>query len=168
MDLNDNNQVTYKYFVMKPGATLTAHLDSPDGPVAGRGNVPFSNKGGLAAFEISTDNKVHDVYIVYENKSLGANEKNDLIYFEWIAITKDLPGKGTAAYEANKKMYWKLLTTPQITVPVMVENPASFHRKTFVFEKGNRFTPGKEVQPRVPASLAAAMPKNRFIRSTKT
>ena len=160
MDLNGNNQVTYKYFVMKPGATLTARLDSPDGPVAGRGNVPYSNKGELASFEISTDNKVHDVYIVYENKSLAANEKNDLIYFDWIAITKDLPGKGTAAYEANKKLYWKLLTTPQKTVPVMVENPASIHRKTFVFEKGNRFTPGKEVQPRVPASLAAAMPKN--------
>jgi hypothetical protein len=159
MDLNGNNQVTFKYWMMKPGATLTARLDSREGPVVGRTNVPYPNKSQLSSFEINTDNKVHDVYITYENTSL-AHEKNDQIYFDWIAITKDLPGKGTATYEANKKLYWQLLTKPQQTVPVMVENPPSLHRRTFVFEKGNRFTPGKEVQPRVPGSLAASMPKN--------
>ena len=160
MDLNGNNQVTYKFFVQKPGATLTVRLDSPDGQVVGTTKLAYTNKADFGSFTINTDNKVHDVYISYDNKSLGTNEKKDLIYFDWIAITKDLPGKGTAAYEANKKLYWQLLTKPQETVPVMVENPASFHRKTYVFEKGNRFTPGKEVQPRVPGSLSAAMPKN--------
>lgn len=160
MDLNGNNQVTVRYWVMMPGATLKARLDSPDGPVIGSVNLPYTTKTALSTFEINTDNKVHDVYITYENRSAGANDRKDLIYFDWIAITKDLPLKGTAAYAANKKLYWELLTRPQKTVPVMVENPPSFHRKTFVFEKGNRFTPGKEVQPRVPASLAAAMPGN--------
>ena len=41
-----------------------------------------------------------------------------------------------------------------------MENPASFQRKTFVFERGNRLTPGNEVKPRIPNSLAMAMPKN--------
>ena len=80
---------------------------------------------------------------LYDNNSLETNDKKDLIYFDWIAFTKDLPGKGTAGYEANKKLFWQLLNKPQETVPVMVENPASFHRKTFVFEKGNRFTSGQ-------------------------
>ena len=160
MDLNGRNQVIFKFFVLKPGATLTAHLDSPDGPVIGKVKIPYTNKQDLGNFSIDTDNKVHDVYFSYENKTLGANDKKDLMYFDWIAFTKDLPGKGTAEYEANKKLYWQLLTKPQETVPVMVENPVSFQRKTFVFEKGNRFTPGKEVQPRVPATLDAAMPKN--------
>lgn len=160
MDLDGNNQVTFKFYVVNPGATLTARLDSRDGPIVGKTNVAYTNKSDFGTFTINSDNKVHDVYISYENKSLGVNDKKGLIYFDWIAITKDLPGKGTSAYEANKKFYWQLLTKPQETVPVMVENPASFHRKTYVFEKGNRFTPGKEVQPRVPASLAVAMPKN--------
>lgn len=159
MDLNGNNQVIFKYWAIKPGATVIAHLDSPNGPVIGKSNTLAGDKAQIASFDITTDNKVHDVYIVYENR-LATDPKKDQIYFEWIAITKDLPGKGTAAYETNKKIYWQLLTRPQKGVPVMVENPASLHRKTFVFEKGNRFTPGKEVYPRVPASLAAAMPKD--------
>ena len=159
MDLS-GNQVTFKFYVQKPGATLTVRSDSRDGPVIGKSNISYKDEPGLGTFSITTDNKIHDVFISFDNNSLRPGDKKDLIYIDWIAITKDLPGKGTAAYEENKKIYWQLLNKPQETVPVMVENPATFHRKTFVFEKGNRFTPGKEVEPRVPASLAVAMPKN--------
>ncbi|HUQ67416.1 MAG TPA: DUF1553 domain-containing protein, partial [Flavitalea sp.] len=159
MELN-GDQVTFKFYAEKSGGTITAHVDAPDGPVIGKSALAYTKKPDIGTFSITADNKVHDVYLSYDNTSSGAHEKNDKLYFDWISITKDLPGKGTPAYEANKKIYWQLLTKPQETIPVMVENPASFHRKTFVFEKGNRFTPGKEVQPRVPASLAAAMPKD--------
>lgn len=161
IDLKDKQQLVFKYSVSHPGAVLTVHLDAPRGRVIGKGNVVHGKNAGLGFIPIEGDNKVHDVYISYANSTLSASDvKKDLIYFEWFAFTKDLPGKGTPSYEANKKLFWKLLTTPQETVPVLVENPASFHRKTFVFEKGNRFTPGKEVTPRVPNILAAAMPAN--------
>ena len=82
------------------------------------------------------------------------------VFFEWFAFNKQIPGKGIAGYEANKKLFWELLYRPVETVPVLVENPASLQRKTFVFERGNRLTLGNEVKARVPNSLAVAMPKN--------
>ena len=42
MDLNGNNQVIFKFYVQKPGATLTVRLDSPDGPVIGKTNIAYS------------------------------------------------------------------------------------------------------------------------------
>jgi len=42
----------------------------------------------------------------------------------------------------------------------MFENPAWMWRKTNVFERGNRTTLGKEVDPAVPNSLSFAMPAN--------
>ena len=159
-DLKGKDQLIFNYYVQKPGAVLSAHIDSPKGPLIGKTKVAFSKKMQPGVLPISSDGKIHDVYITYENQPLAGKNKNDVIYFEWLAFTKDLPGKGTDAYAANKKIYWQLLTKEGETVPVLVENPSSYHRKTFVFEKGNRFTPGKEVQPRVPGTLAAAMPKN--------
>jgi hypothetical protein len=157
MDLNGKELLIFKYVMAKRGAVLAVHLDSPSGPVIGKTVIPFNKDMTLAMFPVKTDNQVHDVYITYDNPSLRSKDE-DRIHFEWLAFARDLPGKGTPAYEENKKLFWQLLTTPQQTVPVLVENPQSFHRKTFVFEKGNRFTPGKEVQPGVPKSLSAAMP----------
>ncbi|MBL7699577.1 MAG: DUF1549 domain-containing protein [Chitinophagaceae bacterium] len=160
INMDGRNQVIFRYFVLQNGATISAHLDSPNGPVIGKWNVPKTKGTQLGTFEVKTDNGIHDIYFTYENRAFAHDEEQDRIYIEFVALTKDLPAKGTPAYAANKKIYWKLLETPQDNVPVMVENPKDFHRKTFVFEKGNRFTPGKEVQPGVPNSLAAAMPKD--------
>lgn len=161
MDMNGRDQIIFRYSLQKGNATITAHLDSPGGPVIGMGNISeVAGNKELGSFTVKTDNKVHDIYIHYQNKGMAADQDRDRIYLPWIALTKDLPGKGTPDYAANKKLYWQLLNKPQETVPVIVENPESFKRKTFVFEKGNRFTPGKEVKARVPNSLAMAMPKD--------
>jgi hypothetical protein len=160
MDMNGRNQMIVNASLQSGNATLTAHLDSPDGPVIGKLNFSVKENNDIKSFEVKTDNKIHDIFIKYENPGMASNDDKDRVYIPWIALTKDLPGKGTAAYAANKQLYLQLLEDSKENIPVLVENPASFHRKTFVFEKGNRFTPGKEVQARVPASLAAAMPKD--------
>lgn len=156
----------FNFYTEKPGGVLSAHLDSADGPLIGKVNIPhpqsqelFSypptgNAMKIFSFPVLGDGKIHDIYFNYASKSKSR------IFFEWIAFNRQLPGKGIPGYETNKKIFWELLRKPVETVPVLVENPVSFHRKTFVFERGNRLTPGNEVKPRVPNSLAMAMPKD--------
>jgi hypothetical protein len=44
--------------------------------------------------------------------------------------------------------------------PVMVENPPGMHRNSYVFERGNWRSKGREVEPDVPQVLKFAMPAN--------
>ena len=166
INLSGIDQVIFNYYIEKPGGVLSAHLDSPDGHLIGKLNIPLPKNPKLISypptgdnmdiisFPLSGDNRIHDIYFKY------VNQIEVPIFFEWFAFNKQLPGKGTDGYEANKKLFWELLSAPVETVPVLVENPVSLQRKTFVFEKGNRLTLGNEVKPRVPNSLAFAMPKN--------
>jgi len=166
INLSGIDQFIFNFYMEKPGGMLSAHIDSPDGPLIGKSNIPLPKNLKLLAFPptgdnmqmfafpVSADNKIHDIYFDYVNDAKGR------IFFEWFAFNKQLPGKGIPGYEANKKLFWELLNKPVETIPVLMENPASFQRKTFVFERGNRLTPGNEVKPRVPNSLAMAMPGN--------
>jgi hypothetical protein len=160
IDLKGINNLIFHYYTRKPGGVITLHLDSVNGPVIGKQIVPAKTEAGIFSFDIQGDNKVHDVYVTYANNSIPAKDPNNRIYFEWFAFTKDLPGKGLPGYEENKKIFLSLLTKPVDKIPVMVENPAAYKRKTYVFERGNRLTLGEEVQPRVPNTFAAAMPAN--------
>lgn len=160
ISLDGINNIIFHYYVLKPGGVLTAHIDSPDGPVIGKINVPQSKKPERISFPVTSDNKVHDIYFTYVNRSLPRSHPDDRIYLEWFAFTKDLPGKGSAGYQENKKLFWNLVNKPVQTVPIMLENPTTFRRKTHVFERGNRLTLGQEVEPRVPKIMAMAMPEN--------
>ncbi|MES2375460.1 MAG: DUF1553 domain-containing protein [Bacteroidota bacterium] len=99
---------------------------------------------------------VKDVYLVYHNPSL--KDKENGVRLNWFYFTQQFPGKGTAGYALYQKIYWDAITSRPQTTPVMVENPASMSRKSYVFERGAWTSHGKEVQPGVPQSLAYAMP----------
>jgi hypothetical protein len=82
------------------------------------------------------------------------------VVFDWMAFMPQFPGEGLAGYDQVKKSFWELVTAKVPTTPVMVENPADLWRPSHVFERGNRRTLGKQVEPGVPASLSYAMPAN--------
>ncbi len=103
---------------------------------------------------------VHDVYLTYESPAFPENTDQFAIIFDWFSFMPPIPGKGMAGYDAQKKTFRDLVDANVPTTPVMVENPVWMWRKTNVFERGNRLTLGKEVEPAVPNSLSYAMPAN--------
>lgn len=159
IDLNNVDQLIFNANTEATGGRLTIRVDAPDGPVIGSITLPETSRTEIFSLPLSGDNQTHDIYLSFVNSSLPKIHKKDRIYFEWFAFNKSLP-KGEPGYEENKKIFWDLIKSDVETVPVLVENPSTLKRKTFVFERGNRMTLGNEVQPRVPNSLSAAMPAN--------
>jgi mono/diheme cytochrome c family protein len=159
VDLTNADRLIIYYYTAKNGGRLTAHLDSPDGKVIGSFNFTAGKTMQLQEFPVSGGNKVHDIYFKFSNTTVSGKQANDVINLEWLSFGKDLPGKGDPGYAETKAAFTKLLTGKVETVPVIVENPAGMRRPTKVFERGNRLTLGKEVQPGVPGSLSFAIPK---------
>lgn len=160
VQLDDARQVMWNFYSRQPGGRLGFHMDAPDGPLLA--TVLIQPKEGWRKewTEMQPGSGIHDVYVTYENPTLPSGAEDILATFDWFGFIPDLPVKGTPAYAANKKIYWDLLNAPVTTTPVMMENPGWLYRKTNVFERGNRLTLGKEVEPAVPRSLRFAMPAN--------
>jgi len=160
VDLQDAGQLIVNFYSNKPGGVLQFKMDSSNGPlIASMAIKPQDNwRKEIVGFPVQSG--VHDVYLVYDNKNLPAGSEDFAIVFDWFAFLPELPGKKEAGYDLFKTTYWDLVTKNVNTVPVMIENPASLHRTTNVFNRGNWRTLGEEVQPAVPASLVYAMPKN--------
>ena len=160
VDLQNVGQLIWNYSSNKKGGILKLRKDSVAGPVITTINIVGHGKWGKESVEFLLQSGVHDVYLTYENNTMPKNSEELAIFFDWFSFMKPFPGKGLPGYETNKKMFWHLLTAKVPTTPVMVENPAWMWRKTNVFERGNRMTLGKEVEPAVPNSLNYAMPVN--------
>ena len=160
VDLQNANQLIWNFYSNKKGGVLKIHIDSPDGPVIANIKINGIDKWRKESFDFATQTGVHDVYLTYDNPTLSKNSEEFVMTFDWFSFMQQLPGKGLAGYEPIKKIFWDLVNANVSTTPVMVENPSSMWRKTNVFERGNRKTLGKEVEPAVPKSLSYAMPAN--------
>lgn len=165
MNLQNASQMIWNFYSNKTGV-LKLRTDSPDGPVFATLPIKAVDKWRREFIDFAPQTGVHDIYLSYESQSFAANGEGFAIIFDWFSFMPQIPGKGIAGYENNKKIFRDLVTANVPTTPVMVENPAWMWRKTHVFERGNRTTLGKEVQPAVPNSLSYAMPahapKNRL------
>ncbi len=159
VDLQDAEQLIFRYKSEKTGGRMSLHLDKPEGPVFA--SWPLAT--GSAYQNVSVDFKkqkgIHDVYIRYTNSKLSKPEEL-VVFFDWFHFSPQFPGKGTPGYTAYKKTFNYLLNAEVPTTPVMVENPDAMRRKNYIFERGAWTSKGKEVRVGVPASLAFAMPKN--------
>lgn len=160
IDFQGSNQLILHYYTSRTGGIVNFRLDSRKGPVFSTSAITPSQKGPFKAISFPAQSGVHDVYIEYLNPTITGNSEEFAFSFDWIAFTKELPGKGKPGYEDQLKRYWSLLTTNVTNIPVMVENTADVHRTTQVFERGNWRTKGKKVEPGVPQSLSFAMPEN--------
>jgi len=158
IQLDGMGQIVFMFRSNKPGGKIIFRKDHPEGEVLGTYVVQPEDRWRYGMANTIAATGVHDVYVTYQNPAAGGEDI--MATFDWFGFVPELPAKGTPDYEAFKKTYWDLLNAPATTTPVMVENPVWMQRETHVFERGNRLTLGKAVQPAVPQSLAFAMPAN--------
>lgn len=158
VDLENKNLLIYRYAGYKKDGVWAIHLDKPDGPIVKVLSPDTTSDWKITETGIPLNNGVHDIYFTYTNPHLK-NEIDNGQMMDWFCFTQQFPGKGKPGYEVNKKIFWSLLTAKVPTTPVMMDNPASMHRATNVFERGNWLVKGDVVTPAVPHALNP-MPKN--------
>ncbi|WP_153797746.1 DUF1553 domain-containing protein [Foetidibacter luteolus] len=158
VNLQQANQLIYRYSAWAKGGSWKLHLDSLGGKVIATVPAAPANGWQIAKVSFPVQQGVHDIYITYANPSLGPEQSG--LMFDWLHFAKSFPGERARDYAAYQKLFWKLLTLNTESTPVMMENPDDMHRASYVFERGNWLVKGKEVKPSVPNSLAYAMPKN--------
>ncbi len=154
VDVNQKDQLIFRYSGDVPHGICTIHLDRPDGPLAFSFDLPkIKNEDwSISSVEFPMLTGTHDLYFSYTSNYLKKPEDNGAM-MDWLYFTEKFPGKGKPGYEAMKKRFWELDTMKTVTTPVMMENPADMHRKTYVFERGNWLVKGPQVQADVPHSL---------------
>lgn len=160
VDLQNRQQILYRYIAWKPGGKWVIHLDAPNGPVLNGVNVENS-KGAwkITTLDIPQVSGVHDLFFTYQNPNIGSPEETGM-QFDWFYISDPFPGKGLKGYDSARKYFNDLLSPQNVTkTPVMVENTPSLFRQTKVFERGNWLTKGENVSAGVPRSLGA-LPAN--------
>jgi hypothetical protein len=165
VDLDQKDQLIFRYSGYVPHGKCTVHLDRPDGPVAFSFDLPKSrNDWAMTSVDFPVLKGTHDLYFSYSSPFLKKPEDTGAM-IDWFFFTQQFPGKGKPGYESMKKRFWQLATLKTETTPVMMENPQDMHRNTFVFERGNWLVKGKQVQADVPHSLnpfPPNAPKNRL------
>ena len=165
VDLENRDELIYRYQTEIPAGVWKIHLDKPDGSIIGTVSLsPAKNGWQIAHIPITQTSGIHDIYFSYSNPQLKKPEINAVL-FDWFYFSTSFPGKDQPGYEENKKRYWSLLTMQTDVTPVMMENPADMHRDSYVFERGNWLVKGNKVEPGTPNSLnpfPANAPKNRL------
>ena len=158
VDLQNHNELIYRYIAWDNNGKWQIHLDSAAGPVVVTVPAKATKGWQITSLALPVQQGVHDIYITYENPSLKPEQTG--LQFDWFYFTEEFPGKTAKDYNAYKKLFWKLLTINVEATPVMMDNPGDMHRASYVFERGNWLVKGKLVTPEVPQSLNSAMPKN--------
>ncbi len=165
VDLQDKNELIFRYQADTTGGVWKIHLDKADGEVVATIPLPPAKKGWtITKANLSAANGMHDLYFTYSNNNLKKPTDNGA-RFDWFYFTEEFPGTDKEGYAEVKKEYWKLLTADVSSTPIMMDNPAAMHRASYVFDRGNWLTRGEMVQPDVPKSLnpfPAKAPRNRL------
>ncbi|MEO5890878.1 MAG: DUF1553 domain-containing protein [Ferruginibacter sp.] len=167
VNLDNKEQLIFRYQAYAPGGTWQIHLDNPKGKVIATIPLQQTKQGWtITKSELAAGTGIHDLFFTYNNDQLKTPKDNGAI-FDWFYFTQDLPGKDKQGYGAVKDKFWAVLTSGAdvSTTPVMLDNPAEMYRASYVFERGNWLVKGDEVKPDVPHSLnafPASMPRNRL------
>jgi hypothetical protein len=160
VDLENRNELIFRYVSWLADGNWTIHLDKPDGPVL-KSMVAANTKGAwkIATLDIPKADGVHDLWFSYTNPHLKKPGDNGM-QFDWFYFTQPFPGKGKPGYDSAYKYFWDLINSEKVvTTPIAMDNPNDMFRKTHVFDRGNWLVKGEEVQPDVPHSLNP-FPKN--------
>jgi len=168
IDLNNKQNLIFRYGGFYDGGVWKIHLDSANGEVIADIPLPKTKNDGwewkIEEADLKPVNATHDLYFTYSNPNLK-NSMNTGVRIDWLYFTDPFPGKGHKDYVVMKNEFWKLLQAKVPTTPVMMENPSFMHRASYVFERGNWLVKGKKVEPDVPNSLnpfPTNAPRNRL------
>jgi len=164
VNLDQSNQLIYRYKADTTGGLWTIHLDAPDGTVLKTVTVPKAKKWTVSNIDFPDQAGTHDLFFSYTNANLKKPTANGMM-FDWFYFTQSFPGKDRQDYDTIKNTWWQLLTKEVSTTPVMMDNPSFMHRNTNVFVAGNWLVKGKKVEADVPNSLnplETNAPRNRL------
>ena len=169
VNLTGKTQAILSYRGDREGGWVEIRKDRLDGEVIGTLEIGKDknswNTGGnqKTILDLKPTEGKHTLYFVFQNPTFQ-NPQDYVCSIEWVLFTKPLPGSGKPGYEDIKYTVLSLLNTPAERTPIMQENPSDFRRKTFMFDRGDWLSPGKEVQPGTPSSLPSfeKYPKNRL------
>lgn len=143
------------------GGKMEIRKGSIHGPVLTVVDLPSTNGRQVIQAPLTEDKGVHDLYLIFKNPSVA--KEQPICMIEWFAFRERFPVGDEQ--EKVQQMFLQLINSQPESVPIMVENPNEMHRKTHVFERGNRLTLGEEVEPMVPEilnSFPKDAPKNRL------
>lgn len=160
VDLENAGQLIFNFWSGKATGVLKFRKDSPDGPVIAAIPLKAIDKWRREFIDFAPQAGMHDIFLTYDSPTFPVETDDFAILYDWFAFMPAFPGKGAAGFDSNRKEFQDLVNANVPTTPVMVENPKWMWRKSHVFERGNRLTLGKEVEPAVPNSLSFAMPAN--------
>jgi hypothetical protein len=164
VDLTGKDRLVYKYSASLLGGIWTIRLDSATGPLLKTIHVvKTKNSWQITYADFAPTAGAHDLFMAYSNP--GLKKEHDGMQFDWFHFTQSFPGKDARDYKEKERMYWQLVNTDVPGTPVMMENPSSMHRNTYVFERGNWLVKGNKVEPDVPHSLNPLpndAPRNRL------
>ncbi|NQD69339.1 DUF1553 domain-containing protein [Sphingobacterium shayense] len=152
VNLSDKKQFYMNFWTGSSGGELEIRKDKIDGELLAAIAIPATSGRQVMVSTLAEQSGVHDLYLVFNNSSIPADQPVCMI--EWFAFREGfaIPSEDPIKEKIQNEFLQLVNSQPQ-TVPIMIENPKEMHRKTFVFERGNRLTPGVEVQPMVPESL---------------
>lgn len=154
IDLNGKDEIIYRYSTGRETGTAQIHLDAPDGPVLAELAIPKTKGNTITSVPLKKTEGVHDLYFSYENPELADSDARG-ISFDWFHFSQAFPGEQADGYEDHKVTFWQLLNTYPPYSLILVENPPSMQRKSFVFDRGNWLVHKQEVQADVPDILPA-------------
>ncbi len=164
VNLDQSNQLIYRFKADTTGGLWTIHLDAPDGPVLKTVAVAKSKKWSISSIDFPDQSGTHDLFFSYTNANLKKPTVNGMM-FDWFYCTQAFPGNDRQDYDTIKNTWWQLLTKEVSTTPVMLDNPSFMHRNTNVFVAGNWLVKGRQVEADVPHSLNPLKknaPRNRL------
>jgi len=159
--LEGKTTLIMRYFTDNEGGSFEIRRDKSDGEVIAGGKISKGEKASL--FPVKATPGKHDLYITFHNSSIPPDRA--VCGVEWFAFRDDLPGKGTAQYQAMNNSFLQLVNATAEETPIMVENTPEQHRTTKIFIRGNWLSKGDSVTPDVPKSLNAfpkGQPYNRL------
>ncbi len=165
VNLTDKTHLIFTSDAFIDGGVWKIHIDKPDGNVIATIRLKKSKTGlTVAEAALAPVNGVHHLYFNYTNNQLKDPEQTGVI-FDWFYFTNEFPGKDKQGADSAVSMFRRLMNAKVATTPIMFDNPASMHRTSYVFERGNWLVKGNEVKPDVPQSLnpfPANAPRNRL------
>ncbi|MBL7827773.1 MAG: DUF1553 domain-containing protein, partial [Saprospiraceae bacterium] len=152
VNLDDKNQLIWRYAAGVEKGVWQVRLDQPDGPLLFSVEVQKTAGREIQKIDFQAVAGTHDLWFLYDNPALEKPEDSGLM-FDWMSFTNSFPGVEKPAGAAMQDTFWNLLRANSEFTPIMIDAPAQMARETHLFERGNWLTPGKEVTPGTPKAL---------------
>ncbi len=159
-NLEGKKNLLYRFAGYVPGGICSIRLDSVNGPLLVQFGIEATKDGGWKQTNVDfpLQHGMHDLYFSYTNPRLKKPEDSGAM-LDWLYFNAGFPGEGQPKFEEMERRFLSLAAMDAPGTPVMMDNPAYWHRKSYVFERGNWLSKGAEVTPDVPHSLNP-LPKN--------